>query len=310
MLVLAGPTAVGKTALSLALAHRMGAEIVSADSIQVYKHLDIGSAKISVAEQEGIPHHLIDTVDPDQPFSVNDYTIRATHAIRQIWHRGHLPLLVGGTGLWIRSVIQAYEYPSNPANPLVTRAQLEQQAVQYGWDSIRRQLSLVDPDSWAHIDQNDHRRLIRALEVYLTTNRRLVRHPSGSSPYRVAYWIATRPSAELLARIQTRVTSMLDQGFEREVIDLLHTGLSSRSQSLKAIGYRDMVDWYYGKSTRLERNQLIVKHTKAYAKRQLTWWRSEPAAHWLDLSAWTSEDALRALVKSAELLLNQAVGGP
>ncbi len=302
-MVLAGPTAVGKTALSLRLAHRIGAEIVSADSVQVYKRLNIGSAKIREDQQEGIPHHLIDIIEPTQTFSVNDYTARATEAIHDIWQRGHLPLIVGGTGLWIRSVIEGYKFPPKPANPLVTRALLEQQAARYGWSSIRRQLFLVDPDSWHHIDPNDHRRLIRALEVYLTTNRRLVRSHHATSPYRTAYWVLTRPPVDLATRVQERVASMLDQGFEREVLDLLQSGVSPRSQSLAAIGYRDIVDWYFGKSTRAERNLLIVKHTRAYAKRQLTWWRSERSAHWLDLSAWTPEDALTVLEESARNLL-------
>lgn len=306
-MVLTGPTAVGKTALSLALAHAMNAEIVSADSIQVYKHLDIGSAKIAKSEQENIPHHLIDIIDPTQPFSVNDYVTLARQAIQQICQRGHLPLLVGGTGLWIRAVIRGYEFPPTPTNPRITRAQLEQQAARYGWESIRRQLFLVDPESWHHIEPQDHRRLIRALEVYLNTDRQIAREPAGTTPYRAVYWVLTRPASELSARIQARVQSMLDQGLEREVVHLLQSGTPPRSQSLAAIGYRDMVDWYYGKSTRVERNQLIVKHTRAYAKRQLTWWRSEPTAHWLDLSVWTEPEALQELEKSARNLLNQVV---
>ncbi len=303
-MVLTGPTAVGKTALSLALAHAMNAEIVSADSIQVYKHLDIGSAKIMKSEQEEIPHHLIDIVDPNEPFSVNDYAGRARQTIQQIWQRGHLPLLVGGTGLWIRAVIRGYEFPATPSNPRITRSQLEQQAARYGWESIRRQLFLVDPESWHHIAREDHRRLIRALEVYLNTDRRIARQSAETLPYRAVYWVFTRPPSELSARIAVRVQSMLDHGFEREVVHLLEAGTPPRSQSLAAIGYRDIVDWYYGKSTRRERNQLIVKHTRAYAKRQLTWWRSEPTAHWLDLSVWTDQEALQELEKSARNLLS------
>lgn len=302
-MVLTGPTAVGKTALSLALAHRVGAEIVSADSVQIYKHLDIGSAKISTADQEGIPHHLVDIIEPTDAFSVNNYATRARQVIQEIWQRGRLPLVVGGTGLWIRAAVEGYEFPSRPDNPLITRAELERKASQYGWDSLRRQLSLVDPESWEHIDPNDHRRLIRALEVYLTTNRRMARTRTGPSPYRTAYWVLTRPSAELSTRIQERVQAMLNQGFEAEVLGLLQSGIAPGSQSLGAIGYRDMVDWYFGKSTSLERDALIVRHTRAYAKRQLTWWRAERSAHWLDLSAWTPQDALNALVKSAQNLI-------
>ena len=306
VMVLTGPTAVGKTALSLALAHRVGAEIVSADSVQIYKHLDIGSAKISTADREGVPHHMIDIIEPTEAFSVNDYATRARQVIQEIWQRGHLPLVVGGTGLWIRAAVAGYEFPSRPDNPLITREELERRASQYGWDSLRRQLSLVDPESWERIDPNDHRRLIRALEVYLTTNRRMARTHTGPSPYRSAYWVLTRPSAELSTRIQERVQAMLNQGFEAEVLGLLQSGIAPRSQSLGAIGYRDMVDWYSGKSTSLERNALIVRHTRAYAKRQLTWWRAERTAHWLDLSAWTPQDALNELVKSAQNLIQAA----
>lgn len=310
VMVLTGPTAVGKTSLSLALAHAMHAEIVSADSIQVYRHLNIGSAKIQPSQQEGIPHHLIDIIDPTEAFSVNDYASQAGQAIQQIWQRGRLPLLVGGTGLWIRAVIRGYEFPATPSSPRVTRSQLEQQAERYGWESIRRQLFLVDPESWHHIDPHDHRRLIRALEVYLNTDRRIARQPTGASPYRAVYWVFTRPPADLSARIQDRVKFMLDQGLEHEVLQLLQSGTPPRSQSLSAIGYRDMVDWYHGKSTQTERNHLIVKHTRAYAKRQLTWWRSEPTAHWLDLSVWTEPEALQQLEKSARNLLSQVQAAP
>ncbi|MHB1955770.1 MAG: tRNA (adenosine(37)-N6)-dimethylallyltransferase MiaA [Sulfobacillus sp.] len=299
LLVLAGPTAVGKTELSLLLAQRLGAEIISADSAQVYRGLDIGSAKLRPEDRLGIPHHLIDVVEPDQAFSVADFQILANRAIDAVWHRGHLPMVVGGTGLWIKSLTRNYQFveETDASHPL--RSQLEFLGQSYGWDSVRRQLRLVDPDSWRNIHPHDHRRLIRALEVFLTTGRRLPRAPAAFSRFATRYWVLTRPMAELNQRIGRRVSQMLDQGFESEVVGLLKSGISPKSQSLSAIGYRDVVDWYLGKSSQRERDALIAKHTRAYAKRQLTWWRAEPEARWIDLSAWSVQEALDVITQNA-----------
>ncbi len=301
--MLAGPTAVGKTDLSIALAKRINAEIISADSVQIYRGLNIGSAKVPLMQRQEVRHHLIDVVEPDQSFSVADYQILASLAIEDVWRRGHFPLLVGGTGLWIRALTQSYPFPKEAMQERNLREHLERMGEHYGWEGLRRQLRLVDPESWEHIHPNDHRRMIRALEVFLTTQRRLPRNTGRPSQYQTRYWVLTRPLWELQERIQQRVEAMLAEGFEEEVRELLRQGLSPKAQSLGSIGYRDMVDWFWGKCTRRERDPLIIKHTRAYAKRQLTWWRSEPEARWLDLSVWSSDEILSRLELSARELI-------
>ncbi|PSR35582.1 MAG: tRNA (adenosine(37)-N6)-dimethylallyltransferase MiaA [Sulfobacillus benefaciens] len=304
LLVLAGPTAVGKTDLSIDLAKRINAEIISADSVQIYRGLDIGSAKVSLMQRQTIAHHLVDVVDSDQSFSVADYQVLASSAIEDVWRRGHFPLLVGGTGLWIRALTQNYPFPKETPSNRNLREHLADIGEHYGWDGLRRQLRLVDPDSWEHIHPNDHRRMIRALEVFLTTQRRLPRNTGGAWRYQTRYWVLTRPLLDLQERIRQRVEAMLAEGFEEEVRELLRQGLSPKAQSMGSIGYRDMVDWFWGKSTRSERDMLIIKHTRAYAKRQLTWWRSEPEARWLDLSVWSHDEILSRLELSAQELIS------
>lgn len=306
LLIVAGPTAVGKTAISLELAESLGGEIISADSQQVYQGLDIGTAKIPVDERRGIPHHLIDVVSASDGFSVSDFRMLADQAIRDIVRRGRLPILVGGTGLWIRALIRGYEFTPEGRSEDI-RQQIQSIADQYGWDAVRRLLRVVDYPSYQAIHPQDHRRLSRALEVFWTTSKRLPR-TSELSPYRTAYWVLSRPMTELQDRIRERVQFMLNHHFAEEVLALLGSGVSPRSQSLSAIGYREMVDWCYGKSSEPERNRSIVLHTRQYAKRQLTWFRSEKEARWLDLSSWGEERALTLLIQSGRELIDKTPG--
>ncbi len=308
MLVLAGPTAVGKSALAIALARRIGAEIVSCDSAQVYRGLDIGSAKVRPREQQGVPHHLIDVVDPDQRFTVADYQAQALAAIESIHRRGRLPLLVGGTGLWLRAVVRDYAFPAEDQDaPL--RRQIAEAAGQYGWEAIRRALRMVDPESYQKISAGDRRRLARALEVWWNTGQPMVRN-AGPSPYRVSYWVVFRPVAELHRRIAQRTEAMLTEGLVEEVEDLLRRGVAPRAQSLSAIGYREAVDWCFGRLTLGELERLIRRHSEQLAKRQMTWFRGEDDVHWLDLAAWGEERALDTLVKAAQGLVGQSVRTP
>ncbi len=300
-MVLAGPTAVGKSALAIALAHAMGAEIVSCDSVQVYRGLNIGSAKVRPEETKGVPHHLIDVVDPDQRFTVADYQAQALRAITEIHRRGHLPVLVGGTGLWLRAVTRGFAFPAEDQDgPL--RHQIAEAAEGYGWEAIRRALRMVDPESYQKIAAADRRRLARALEVWWNTGRPLVRSP-GASPYRVSYWVLFRPVAELHRRIGQRVEAMLEAGLTDEVAGFLRGGISPRAQSLSAIGYRETVEWCLGRLTPAELERLIRRHSEQLAKRQMTWFRSEDAVHWLDLAAFGEQRALDALLGAARSLI-------
>lgn len=302
VLVIAGPTCAGKSHLAILIAQALGGEIISADSAQVYRGLDIGTAKTRPAEMGGVPHHLLDVADPRDSFSVATYQTLADQAIADIWARGHLPILVGGTGLWIRAVLQEYPFPPEDAvHPY--RTILQQQAQQVGWTALRRQLRVVDPVSYHKIHPEDHRRLVRALEVWREWGRRLPRN-SGGSRYQISYWALTHPVGILHARIHRRVETMLAQGLIAEVGALLQSGVSPAAQSLTAIGYREVVAWYQGRLSNQELPHLIQRHTEFYAKRQITWFRSEKSAHWLDLSAWHEAEAVDQIVSHTRKTFN------
>ncbi len=297
LLVIAGPTAVGKTELSLQVAERLGGEIVSADSASVYRGLDIGAAKPSPEDQRRVPHWLIDVVGPEASFSVADFQRLAKQAVADIHGRGRLPIVVGGTGLWIRALVRDFSLPAE-APPTILREHLHATGETYGFESLRRQLRVVDPVSYHAIAGNDHRRIVRALEVFQASGRRLARNAPDRSPFRPVYWVLTRSVQELHDRIRDRVQGMLADGLVEEVTTRLHAGLAPRSQSLLAIGYRETVDWWFGLLSERERDALIVRHTQQFAKRQLTWFRSEKDARWLDLSAWSLDEAAAKIAAS------------
>lgn len=297
LLVVAGPTASGKTSLSIELARVVGGEIISADSAQVFAGCDIGSAKVTVSDRKGVPHHLLDVVSPCEPFSVADFQRLAHNAIEDIWDRGRLPIVVGGTGLFIRALVRGYSF-----SPQSGRSSLREQIAAMDTERLRDTLKVVDRESYERIAPSDHRRLVRAVEVYVSTGKPLPRE-AGVSRYQVSYWVITRPMTELQQRINDRVQLMLATGLVNEVRHLLQDGVLPIHQSLRAIGYREVVDWLFGRVTESERNYLIAKHTRQYAKRQLTWFRSEPQARWIDVSAWGQDRALNELVRSAQELV-------
>lgn len=297
LLVIAGPTAVGKTAIGLAVAQALEGEIISADSQAVYRGLDIGTAKASLSDRERTPHHGIDLADPGSAFSVADFQNAMTQAIADIQRRDRLPIIVGGTGLWIRALVRGFHLPEE-GRPSPLRGRLTRLGEQEGYDSLRRQLRVVDPDSYQAIGANDHRRLVRALEVFMTTGRVMIRHQSETSGFPVVYWVLTRSIQELRQRIQQRTERMIHEGLTDEVHELLRAGVSPHAQSLTAIGYRETVEWLYGRLTAVERDALITRHTNQLAKRQLTWFRAEKNARWLDLSAWPEEAAILKIVES------------
>lgn len=301
LLIIAGPTAVGKTAISLEVAEVLGGEIISADSAAVYRGLDIGTAKPGPQDRMRVPHHVLDTADPDAAFSVADFQKLAQTAIADISGRGRLPIIVGGTGLWIRALVRGFKLPEE-SGPTPLRTRLDTIGRTYGFESLRRQLRVVDPASYDAISPGDHRRLIRALEVFLTSGHRLARSAPGDSPYRPVYWVLSRSIVDLRSRIEQRCRAMIEQGLEQEVRHALDQGVKPSAQSLSAIGYREMTDWLYGRTTASERDRLMVRHTQQLAKRQLTWFRSEKQARWLDLSAWPVDAAVRKIVSSVREL--------
>ena len=278
LIILTGPTAVGKTELSLKLAQRVNAEIVSADSMQVYKYMDIGTAKPSFEERESVPHHLIDLVEPDQQFSVADYQRHFQKTVTSIYARGKFPILTGGTGLYIRACIQGFDLePGGPFPSL--RQELKKQVEEYGPYHLYQRLLDVDPEAAEKIHPNDQRRVIRALEVFLSTGApisKLQRNRSLNYQYKLIYIFLNRDRDELYRRIETRVEQMIVAGLVEEVNLLLMKGFSSQLKPMQSLGYKQICHYLFQKFSLEEAIASIKQETRRYAKRQLTWFRREP----------------------------------
>ncbi len=284
LVVLCGPTAAGKTALALELAERFPFEVISADSRQVYRGMDIGTAKATREEQERVPHHLIDVVDPDQSFSAADFSRLAHAAISRIRNRGNLPLVVGGTGLYIRALTEGLlEAPS--ADPELRR-QLHAQEQEHGPGYLHGRLLQVDPALAERLHPGDVVRIVRALEVFTLGGRPLSElqreHAFGERSFRVLRLGVALEREELFQRIDLRVEQMIEQGLLDEVRNLLAAGYSPRLKALQTIGYREAIQHLEGRLDRSEAIALIQRDTRRYAKRQLTWFRKENSIIWVD----------------------------
>lgn len=300
LLVLVGPTAVGKTSLSLRLAEALNGEVVSADSMQVYIGMDIGTAKPTREERARVVHHLIDVVEPTEPFSVARYAELAHQAIAAIHTRGHLPILTGGTGLYIRAVVDGLPLPPAPPNPEI-RARLAEEARRLGPAALHERLARVDPVSAARLHPNDLRRIIRALEIYETTGRprSATQAPSGAASRYRAHWFGlTRPRASLYKRIDERVEAQIAAGLVQEVQALRARGWNPRATSVQALGYKEILDYLDGKVTLEEAKARLKKATRQYAKRQLSWWRADRRIRWINLDDWTEEEACCWIVQA------------
>lgn len=286
LLVLVGPTAVGKTELSLQLAERYSCEIISADSMQVYRGMNIGTAKASTDELERVPHHLIDVVQPDEPFSVTDFQLLAENKIEDISKRGHLPFLVGGTGLYIQSITYGYEFAEGGADDEL-RDQLQKVASEQGGEVLLERLRIIDPESAARIHPNNHRRVIRALEIYHLTGKTMTEHLAEQklgSPYRAYIIGLTRDRKQLYDRVNRRVDQMIQEGLIEEVERLLCEGYSEALTSMQGLGYKEVVSYLQGKSSLEEAIAHLKQNTRRYAKRQLTWFRRMKEIEWFDLT--------------------------
>lgn len=296
LLVIVGPTAVGKTALSLSLAKEFDGEIISGDSMQVYRGMDIGTAKATKQERSQVPHHLIDLIDPDTSFSVQQFKKLARLKINEIICRNRLPILVGGTGLYIEAVIHDYAMPHVPEKPEFRR-QMRQIAEVEGGMSLHRRLAEVDPKSAEKLHPNDIKRMIRALEVYHVTGRPFSElKGKGTSPYE-ALWIGlTMPRERLYQRINKRVDQMVEEGLVDEVRELKEQGYHLGLTSMQAIGYKEIMSYLEGDITRDEAIHLIKRGTRKYAKRQLSWFRRLSEIHWFDVTAEGYMEEIKKLV--------------
>nr|PZN44287.1 MAG: tRNA (adenosine(37)-N6)-dimethylallyltransferase MiaA [Bacillota bacterium] len=285
VLVIAGPTAVGKTETAILVARRLGGEIISADSMQVYRGFDIGTAKPTPAEQQGIPHHLIDIRDPWEEFSVVDFQNLADQLIREINARGRLPILVGGTGFYIRATLRSYTFAELETDGSV-RAALYAEADRIGAPALHRRLAEVDPEAAARIHPNDKLRIVRALEVYTLTGQPISRlQQQAGDRYDHLLVGLQMDREELYRRINQRVDRMLAAGWLEEVRRLLAAGGPPRRGPMANLGYRELVAYLRGLATWEETVDWIKRNTRRYAKRQLTWFRREPDIRWVDAGA-------------------------
>ena len=282
--VLAGPTASGKTALSIRLAKAHGCEIVCMDSMQIYRGMNIGTAKPTAEEMEGIPHHLLDVVHPGDPFSVAQYQQLAEQCIGEIISRGHQPLLVGGTGFYLRALRHPMAMGMVTGDETIRRT-LEAIAEQTdGRSVLHRMLEEVDPDTAVRLPVNDVRRVVRALEVYRLTGVPFSRQPMSDRepPFRYRVAALTMDRTILYQRIERRVDQMIAQGLLDEVRDLLSNGVPSDCQAMKAIGYKELVPVVLGETSLEAAITQLKQNTRHYAKRQLTWMRREEDVFWAD----------------------------
>lgn len=285
ILVIGGPTAVGKTELSIDLAKRLNGEIISADSMQIYKYMDIGSAKVSKGEMNGVVHHLIDVVDPSINFSVVDYKEQGEKAIKEIISRGKLPIIVGGTGLYINSLTCNMNFTKAEKDEEY-RKELDKLANEHGNNYIHEMLKEIDPISYNEIHANNRKRVIRALEVYKLTDNPFSSYNAGEdfykSEYDVHYYVLTMDREKLYERINLRVDIMMEKGLLEECIKLKEMGYTSSMQSMQGIGYKEILYYLEGNVKLQEAINMIKQGSRNYAKRQLTWFRRDKRVTFLD----------------------------
>jgi tRNA dimethylallyltransferase len=285
LVVIVGPTAVGKTALSLDLARRYGGEIISGDSMQVYRGMDIGTAKATPEERALVPHHLLDIIDPDEDYSVALFQSMAKQLISDINRRNRLPMIVGGTGLYIEAVTHQFHFAEADQDQEL-RERLQKIAEFEGVESLHRRLAEVDPITAERLHPNDVKRVIRALEIYHLTGRTMAefQHRAGVSPYRLLMIGLTMDRDKLYERINRRVDRMMEAGLVEEVRKLLDDGFSPRSTAMQGLGYKELVPYLYGEISLEEAVEQIKKRTRNFAKRQLSWFRRMKEIHWFDMT--------------------------
>ena len=285
ILVISGPTASGKTALAVELALQHSGEVVSADSMQIYRRMDIGTAKPTREEMRGVPHHMLDVADPEEDFSVARYVELAAACVDDVLARGKLPIVAGGTGLYIDSLLSGRTFARfDPDSPL--RRELEEELARRGGAALLEELARADPDTAARLHPNDGKRIVRALEVYRSTGTTLTEHNAmtRSLPPRydaLTLTLAFRRREDMWSRIDRRVDRMMADGLAGEVCALLDSGVPDRCTAMQAIGYKEMAVALRGDGDTARAAEEIKLRSRQYAKRQLTWFRRNPAAKWL-----------------------------
>ncbi|MBR3607354.1 MAG: tRNA (adenosine(37)-N6)-dimethylallyltransferase MiaA [Lachnospiraceae bacterium] len=302
LIILTGPTAVGKTKLSLELAKKVGGEIISADSMQIYEMMDIGSAKIKKEEMQGIPHHLIDCISPSQEFNVVIFQKMALNAMEEIEKRNKIPIIVGGTGFYIQSVLYQIDFTPNEDQGEV-RKELETLALTKGKEYLHEKLREVDPLSAREIHANNQKRVIRALEYYRLTGEPISKHNieqrQKESPYDFSYFVLNDKRERLYQRIDQRVDEMVSQGLVEEVRALKNMGYDRSFVSMQGLGYKEILDYLEDKISLDEAVYRIKRDTRHFAKRQITWFKREKEVIWVqkDLFDYDEEKILNYMLE-------------
>ena len=295
LIILTGPTAAGKTSLSIELAKSIGGEIISADSMQVYKKMDIGTAKIRPEEMQGVPHYLIDELDPSEEFNVVSFVEKSKEAMKKIYAAGHIPIVVGGTGFYIQALLYDIDFSQHEEKESY-RKELEQLAIEKGKEYLYEILKKKDPEYAQLVHFNNVKKVIRALEYYKETGQKLSEHNKEQrqkeSPYNFAYFVLYHDRDILYDRINQRVDSMMEQGLLFEVKKLVEEGYTKNLVSMQGLGYKEFFDYFDGRMTLEETVEKIKRDTRHFAKRQLTWFRREKEVIWLNKKEYEQEKEL------------------
>ena len=293
LVILAGPTAVGKTDLSIQLAKRISGAIISADSMQVYKYMDIGSAKVMPEEMEGVKHYLIDELDPSDEFNIVRFQQMAKEALNEIYANEQIPIVAGGTGFYIQALLYDIDFTDQDSDEAF-RKKMADFAAKHGAEALHEKLKEMDPVSYETIHANNTKRVIRALEYYYLTGQPISTHNEQEhkkeSPYNFAYFVLTDDRAHLYERIDRRVDLMMEKGLVDEVKKLYDMGYHKDMVSMQGLGYKELLSYLDGECTLDEAVYIIKRETRHFAKRQLTWFRRERDVIWLDKAAYKYND--------------------
>lgn len=309
LVILAGPTAVGKTELSIRLAKRINGAIISADSMQVYKYMDIGSAKIIPDEMEGVKHYLIDELDPSDEFNIVRFQQMAKDALKEIYANGQIPIVAGGTGFYIQALLYDIDFTHQDSDEAF-RKEMADYAAEYGAEALHEKLKEIDPVSYKTIHANNTKRVIRALEYYRMTGQPISAHNEQEhqkvSPYNFAYFVLTDDRKHLYDRIDYRVDLMMKKGLVDEVKNLYDMGYHKDMVSMQGLGYKELLSYLDGECSLEEAVYIIKRETRHFAKRQLTWFRRERDVIWLDKSAYQYNDQ-RILTDMCRMLQEKGI---
>ena len=308
LIIITGPTAAGKTSLSVRLAKALGGEIISADSMQVYRHMDIGSAKVTKEEMEGVPHYLIDVLEPTEPFNVAMFQQMAKEAVQTIYSHGRIPILAGGTGFYIQALLYDINFQETGEDPSI-RLSLEALGEEKGGEYLHQLLAQADPQAAEEIHPNNVKRVIRALEYFQQTGQRISEHNQQErqkkSPYAFRYYVINMERSRLYQRIDQRVDLMMQQGLVQEVEKLREMGCRRGMVSMQGLGYKEILDYLNGEISLEEAVYQLKRDTRHFAKRQLTWFKRERQVRWLNREdfSFQQEKMLDYILKdSAEIL--------